>query len=101
MNDCFQLPSEFNIYTAVETRDALAAWLAAKPSKGIHGELRLSAKDVSEVDGAGLQILAALSNSGESWSLVDASSPFVEACQAIGLSNWVHSLESDASKGTP
>jgi len=94
MNDCFQLPSELTIYTAVETRDALAAWLASRQSKGTHDELRLAAGGVNEVDGAGLQIIAALANSGESWRLLDASSPFLEACRAIGLSQWVDSLES-------
>ena len=101
MNDCFQLPAEFNIYTAIETRDALAAWLTEKQAKGMYGELRVSAREVNEVDGAGLQILAALSNSGESWRLVQASTPFVRACEAMGLSHWVQALESGASKETP
>ncbi len=73
MNDCFQLPSELNIYTAVETRDALTAWLAARQTRGVHDELQLSAKDVNEVDGAGLQVVAALSHASEGWRLVDAS----------------------------
>ena len=98
MNDSFQLPSELTIYTAVETRDALAAWLASRQSKGMHEELRLAARNVSEVDGAGLQIIAALSNSGESWCLLDASSPFAEACRALGLSHWVESLETGSAK---
>ena len=99
MNDCFQLPSELNIYTAVETRDALTAWLAARQTRGVHDELRLSAKDVNEVDGAGLQIVAALSHASEGWCLVDASSPFLEACQTLGLSHWTQSLHSTAGKG--
>lgn len=100
MNECFQLPSELNIYTAVETRDALAAWLAGRQVKGAHHELQLSALGVNEVDGAGLQIIAALSNSGENWRLVDASSPFLEACHALGMSNWVNSLGSEFVKGS-
>ncbi len=99
MNDCFQLPSELNIYTAVQTRDALAAWLAERQTKAVHDVVRLSAKDVNEVDGAGLQIVAALSHSVESWCLVDASSPFLAACHALGLSRWVNSLNSDLLKG--
>lgn len=84
MSKPFKLPVELTIYSATETRDAMLAWVteqAAKPS----GSLEVSAAEVREIDGAGLQLLASLSNMDQSWQLVDASETFSNACRALGL----------------
>jgi anti-anti-sigma regulatory factor len=87
MGERFELPSELNIYSALETRDALLAWVAENASKG--DALELSAAAVAEVDGSGLQLLAALANMEQPWRLADASDAFIEACQTIGLTQWL------------
>jgi ABC-type transporter Mla MlaB component len=88
MGERFELPAELNIYSALETRDALLAWLAEQTAKG-RDFLEVSARDVAEVDGSGLQLLAALSNGDTPWRLVEASGAFAEACRTIGLSDWL------------
>ena len=88
MGERFELPAELNIYSALETRDALLAWVAEQATKG-RDFLEVSARDVAEVDGSGLQLLAALSSGDTPWRLVEASMPFVEACRTIGLSDWL------------
>lgn len=86
MSDRFELPSELNIYNALEARDALIAWASEQTDKDY---LEVSARDVAEVDGAGLQLLAALSNGEQSWRLVDASPRFINACRTMGFSHWL------------
>jgi ABC-type transporter Mla MlaB component len=88
MGERFELPAELNIYSALDTRDALLAWVT---EQGAHGRdfLELSARDVAEVDGSGLQLLAALSNMEQSWRLVEASEVFVDACRTMGFSGWL------------
>jgi hypothetical protein len=88
MVERFELPAELNIYSALETRDALLAWVAAQVAKG-KDLLEVSARDVAEVDGSGLQLLAALSNGETPWRLVEASTPFVDACRTLGLGDWL------------
>lgn len=91
MSDAFELPAELTIYGALETRDALLAWVTQHASKSDH-TLDISAKEVAEVDGSGLQLLAALSNMDVSWQLVDASPAFSEACRILGLGHWLDPL---------
>ena len=88
MTERFSLPAELNIYSALDTRDALLAWVAQQSAKGVD-TLELSAADVAEMDGAGLQLLASLSNIEQSIRLVDASDAFTEACKALGFEGWV------------
>lgn len=88
MVERFELPAELNIYSALETRDALLAWVAAQVAKG-KDLLEVSARDVAEVDGSGLQLLAALSNGETPWRLVEASTPFVDACRTLSLGDWL------------
>ncbi len=88
MGERFELPAELNIYSALETRDALLAWLAEQTAKG-RDFLEVSARDVAEVDGSGLQLLAALSNGDTPWRLVEASTAFADACRTIGLVDWL------------
>ncbi len=88
MGERFELPAELNIYSALEIRDNLLAWVAENGSKG-RDYLEISARDVEEVDGSGLQLLAAISNMDQPWRLVEASDRFVDACRAMGLTQWV------------
>lgn len=88
MSDRFELPSELNIYSALESRDALLAWASEQMTKA-KGYLEISARDVAEVDGAGLQLLAALSNMEQTWHLVDTSEPFADACRTMGFGHWL------------
>ncbi len=86
MGERFELPSELNIYSAMETRDALLAWVQGAQG-GEH--LEISAREVAEVDGSGLQLLASLSHGQTPWRLVDASAAFVDACRILGLTQWL------------
>lgn len=83
----FELPAELNIYGVLEARDKLLAWVTQHATKRDY--LEISARDVQEVDGAGLQLLAALSNMEQSWRLVDASDTFLDACRTMGFAHWI------------
>lgn len=87
MNTPFLLPSELTIYSTTETRNALLAWVSERTSNS--DSLEISARDVSEIDGSGLQMLAALSNMDQSWQLVESSKAFTEACQTMGFAHWL------------
>ena len=88
MSEPFELPTELNIYSAMETHEALMGWAAEQTAKGVDA-LRVSAHQVQEVDGAGLQLVAALANTPPGWRLVHASTAFVEACTTLGLTAWL------------
>ena len=88
MSTPFELPQEMTIYSAVETRDALLGWVTEQSAKSTK-LLEVSAAKVEEIDGAGLQLLAALSNTEQNWQLLNPSAAFVDACKAIGLSTWL------------
>jgi len=88
MSIVFELPQELNIYSALETRDALLAWVTAQTAQS-KGALEISARNVAEIDGAGLQLLAALSNMDQAWHLIDISVPFAEACETMGFGSWI------------
>lgn len=92
----FELTPEWNIYGALESRDALLAWASEQTAKG-HDQLEISALHVSEVDGAGLQLLAALGNQDISWRLVEASETFIEACKTLGFNAWLETLAPPSS----
>ena len=99
MAERFELPAELNIYSALETRDALLAWVAEQTAEG-RDLLEVSARDVAEVDGSGLQLLAALANGDLPWHLVEASVPFMAACRTLGLGKWLdgRTLKTGASQ---
>ena len=99
MGERFELPAELNIYSSLDTRDALLAWVT---EQGAHGRdfLEISARDVAEIDGSGLQLLAALSNMEQSWRLVDASDVFTDACRTMGFSGWLDSRNLKSSNGS-
>ena len=84
----FELPAELNIYGVLDVRDSLLAWVSAQGANG-REVLEISARDVAEVDGAGLQLLAALSNMDTPWRLVDASEIFQSSCRTLGLADWL------------
>ena len=88
MSERFELPAELNIYGALEIRDALLSWVAENASKDADF-LEVSAREVAEVDGSGLQLLASLSNMGQPWRLVEASSAFTDACRTLGFADWL------------
>lgn len=97
MNTPFELPAELTIYGVLNTRDALLNWVTAQTAHG-KNHLEVSAQQVSEVDGAGLQLIAALSNMDLNWHMVNASQPFVEACTALGLTAWLPNMNAVTSK---
>jgi ABC-type transporter Mla MlaB component len=84
----FDLPADLRIYSAIDTRDALLVWVAEEASAG-HDYLQISARDVKEVDGSGLQLLASLSNLGAPWRLVESSESFDNACRLMGFGQWL------------
>lgn len=88
MSDRFELPSELNIYSALDSRDALMAWVSEQMSRD-KGSLEVSALHVEEVDGAGLQLLASLSNMDVRWQLVASSDAFAQACRTMGFGHWL------------
>jgi anti-anti-sigma regulatory factor len=92
----FELPAEINIYSAVEIRDTLLAWVTEQVAAG-NDRLEISASNVAEVDGAGLQLLAALSNMDQAWHLVASSQVFTDACHALGLKQWIDQRVLDAN----
>lgn len=91
MGKRFDLPPEWNIYSALASRDALLSWVAAQHAKG-QDVFEISASQVSEVDGAGLQLLAALAHQDVQWKLVDASDVFSSACRTLGFQHWLEGI---------
>ena len=88
MNRCFELPEDFNVYHMQETLEALKLWL--HQGKVADGALiDISAARVAEIDGTGMQLLAALQNSGYRMRIVEASRKFTEACDITGNSAWL------------
>ena len=90
MSEPYELPAELTIYSALDTRDKLLAWASEQSAKATDF-LTISAKNVAEVDGAGLQLLAAISNMDQAWQLTQPSEAFTEACQTLGFSHWLES----------
>jgi anti-anti-sigma regulatory factor len=88
MSTPFELPAELTIYGAVETRDALLAWVAEQSAES-SSLLEVSAREVAVVDGSGLQLLAALGNMDLPWRLVDISTALSDACRIMGLTTWL------------
>jgi hypothetical protein len=91
----FELPEEFNVYGAQELLESLKLWLI-HCELGLDDEIEIDAGKVMELDGTGLQILAALSRSGYRWSLVKASAKFVNACVLTGHQEWIPATEMTA-----
>lgn len=92
MGKRFELTPDWNIYTALESRESLLTWASEENTKG-HDYLEISAANVAEIDGAGLQLLVALGNQGIEWRLTDASEAFKAACRTLGCTAWLASLK--------
>jgi len=88
MTEPFELPEEMTIYSAIETRDALLAWVTEQSAKSAK-LLRISAAKVSEIDGSGLQLLASLAHMDQPWELVEPSQALLEAAKTMGLGDWL------------
>lgn len=99
MEDAFELPSELNIYGALEARDALLAWVEKQNAAGAE-HLNLSASQVEVVDGSGLQLIGALFNMEQRCRLVSASEAFTESCRTMGLGQWLDTKVMKQSQGS-
>ncbi|MDD2808386.1 STAS domain-containing protein [Rhodoferax sp.] len=88
MSQAFELPEEMTIYSAVETRDALLAWVTAQTAASSK-VLEISAAKVSEIDGSGLQLLVSLSHIDQPWKLTQPTDALVQACATLGLGDWL------------
>ncbi len=81
------LPHELTIYTAGETRHALAQWIAAAPADT--RSWVLDGRAVAEADAAGVQMLMALVRSaaaaGTSLRVQGASDVLRDACRRLGI----------------
>lgn len=93
MNRLFNLPAEFTIYNAQSTRDSLLAWIDKYGAKA-KDQLQVCAQQVKEVDAAGLQLLASLSQTelASRWQLINPSAAFQQACDALGFTQWTQAL---------
>lgn len=100
MSTTFELPAELTIYSAMETRVSLLAWATEQASKP-HRTLEVSARQVQEVDGSGLQLLAALSNMNQHWRLVGTSTVFSDACHSLGLTEWLRDAGQPQDRSAP
>ena len=87
MPDPYRLPPELNIYAVAEMRVALLAWVDERTKA--KEALELSAEDVAEVDGAGMQLLMALGNMHLPWKITASSNAFADACRLLGLQAWL------------
>ncbi|MDD2881548.1 MAG: STAS domain-containing protein [Rhodoferax sp.] len=89
MSKPFELPEEMTIYSALETRDALLAWVTEQSAKSVK-VVEISAALVSEIDGSGLQLLASLAHMDQPWRLVDPSDALLDAGKTLGLGDWLN-----------
>ena len=88
----YPLPEEFNVYRSEETLETLRAWLKHTPvPAGAH--IDFSASQVMEVDGTGLQLLAAMRRSGYQVRIIDPSPKIWAALQTSGTSDWLNAVE--------
>lgn len=87
MTSRFELPAELTIYTVADTARSLVAWLAGSDASTTTREL--TADQVLEVDGAGLQLLASLHKScalrTQPLQITQASETLQKACSTLGL----------------
>lgn len=99
MSNRFELPCELNIYSAQTSRDALLAWVSQCSAQGLD-HLEVSAAQVSEVDGSGLQLMASMATTQPHWRLVQPSTAFAEACRTLGFAQWLQAQVAPASAAT-
>ena len=87
MTEPYRLPTELNIYAVAEMRVALLAWVEERTKA--KEPLELSAQEVAEIDGAGMQLLVSLSNMRLPWKITASSTAFADACRLLGLQTWL------------
>ncbi|MFZ9407139.1 MAG: STAS domain-containing protein [Burkholderiaceae bacterium] len=84
----FTLPSEFGIYAAAQTQQALAAALTGWPEEGQRTVLGLKGDAVETLDASGVQLLMALHRSldarGLELRILDASDPLRHGLERLG-----------------
>lgn len=92
MISAFQLPAELTIYSVGATRDALLVWLTQQDAKP-GDPLDIDAAHVEDIDGAGIQMLGALTSAltqrGLHWQVKEPSAHLLEICNAMGSRNWL------------
>ena len=99
MTNVLTLPAELTIYTVSELQPIWTTWLAEFLAKNDADEapVRADAQSVDTVDAAGLQLVAALartlSEQGHRLRLINASAPLVEACELLGLSEFLSAAD--------
>jgi ABC-type transporter Mla MlaB component len=89
------LPAEVTIYSVGELKGQCLAWLGESltdsDAGGDHWPLDASAVD--QIDAAGVQLLVSLSHTlqqqGQPLHLLQPGSVLVDACAALGLSDWL------------
>lgn len=84
----FDLPEEFNVNNAYDTLEKLRHWLS-ESAVDIETTLDMHAHSVMEIDGTGMQLLAALSKSGYRWRICEPSTKFSSICRTLGLDDWL------------
>ena len=88
----FALPGELTIFTAAETRDTLLAWLGQIDTDAA---VLVTADQVGDVDGAGIQLLcslaALLDRQGRRWSIAHPTALLTRSCATLGLADWLGS----------
>lgn len=87
----FDLPEEFNVNNAYDTLEKLRQWLS-ESAVDIETTLEIHAHSVMEIDGTGMQLLAALSKSGYRWKICQPSTKFSSICRTLGLEDWLVSV---------
>ena len=101
MSAAFPLPEELTIYTVSQTRQDLLAWLDTQTADATLRR-HLQAGTVSDVDGAGLQLLGALANAlaarGETLVLAAPSAALRQVCAQLGCTGW---FQFQASEDSP
>ena len=92
MQDTLELPAELTIYTASATRTAWLAWLS-RPDFNPHGTVQIEGGQVEDIDGAGVQLLGALTQSlverGLAGRVATPSVALLEACHVLGSQQWL------------
>lgn len=87
---CLVLPEELTVYHVSQLREDWLAWLARTAST-----VRVDGAGVSQVDGAGIQLLAALLRTLDTrqvaWQLQAGEGALREALHIFGLDGWLTS----------
>ena len=101
MQDTLELPAELTIYTASATRTAWLAWLS-RPGFTPRSSVEINGGQVEEIDGAGVQLLGALTQSlveqGVAWRVTAPTDVLLQACSALGSQEWLAGAPEQAGR---